>query len=172
VASTYLDCDDAGGGEDVKVFERVVFAAKSITTGFLCGCIALVIDIHLLDWTGQLIIGPMAVRAVWSDGHFAGWVPEIWGFGGLTGALFGLLYVIVRGFQPRRWSMFVPAVLAWAVTATYIYFHNGGWIIDGDPYNISLTSLGFITGLLFDAVDRKFWPALTWIATTRMGARA
>ena len=172
MASTYLDCDDAGGGEGVKVFERVVFAAKSIATGFLCGCIALVIDIHLLDWTGQLIIGPLAVREVWSDGHFAGWVSAVWELGGATGAMFGLCCAAAKGFQSRRWPLLATGALAWAVAATYIYFLNGGWIIDGDPYNISLTSLGFITGLLFDAVDRKFWPALTWVATTRVVARA
>ena len=152
--------------------KAILFTLRSIASGFLCGCIALVIDIHLLDWSGQLITGPLAVREVFSEGHFAGWVPDIWEFGGLTGALFGLLYAVVRGFQPRRWLLFVPGVFGWAVTATYIYFHNGGWIINGDPYNISLTSLGFVTGLLFGVVDRKFWPALTWIATTRVGARA
>jgi len=156
----------------MKVFERVLFAGKSTATGFLCGCIAMVIDIHLLDWTGQVIMGPIAVREIWSDGQFAGWVSAVWELGGTTGALFGLCCAAAKGFQARKWPLLATGLLSWSVASTYIYFHNGGWIIDGDPYNISLTSLGFITGLLFDFVYKKFWPAITWVATTKVGARA
>ena len=172
MASFYVDCDDKGGSEDVKASDRIIFAARSIASGFLCGTIAQVIVIHLLDWTGQVIMGQIAVREIWSNGHFAGWVSAVWELGGATGAMFGLCCAAAKGFQSRRWPLLATGALAWAVAATYIYFLNGGWIIDGDPYNISLTSLGFITGLLFDAVERNFWPALTWVATTRVGARA
>ena len=140
-------------------------------SGSVSGGLAYLATTYTLDFIDVVGSGETFLRPVWSNG-LAGWVSGIWDFGVPLGLISTAVIAVLQMFKPRRWPVWAYCLIGYGCAVPYVLIKCGPFDYGGGLDNFSLTSIGIIFGLTYAVMDKFVWPALTWIATTRVGAKA
>lgn len=149
----------------------IVNSVRLMTTGAFAGGASVIIVVYLLDLIGSFSSGSFALRPFW-DNWMAGWVPSIWEVGGPYGLITGCSIGLLQRFESKAWPVWKYCLVGYLVAVPYIFVKVGPFNYGGELHNFSLTSIGIIFGLTYAVMDKFMWPALTWVATERVVARA
>ncbi len=145
--------------------------ARYIVVGSLSGGLAYFIVTYTLDFIDMIGSGERFIRPVWSGG-LAGWVSGIWDFGAPLGLIATAVIAILQMFKPRRWPVWAYCLIGYGCAVPYVLVKCGPLDYGGGLDNFSLTSIGIFLGILYAFSDKYLWPAITWVATAKVGARA